>query len=347
MSKVVTFSPEEISIFCDQIAMILNGGIPIYEGTAIIYEEMEDGKIKEVLKKVDDGVKAGLSFSLALEESKAFPKYMCEMVNIGENTGKLEEIMHSLSSYYEREAKVKDSIRSVISYPTVLLGMMAVILVVLISKILPMFEDIFLELDAGSGTTMEMMNTSLMLSKIIAGVVIVLLVIIVSALIWYKLRGGSTMITSILNNNPISGKLADKISIGKFLATLAIMNAGGMEMTEAVRNSSKVVENKRTLKRIEKCISLLENDERPEEAFKTTGILDSLQAKMFGVARISGSGDTILFKIVKKFDNEIDLRLNSLSAIVETVLVILLSVIVGAVLISVMMPLMSVIASIG
>ena len=155
------------------------------------------------------------------------------------------------------------------------------------------------------------------------------------------------MVTSILNNNPISSGLADKISIGKFFATLAVMNAGGVEMTEAVKNASKVVENKKTSAKINQCIKLLEADEKPEDAFKKSGLLNSLHSKMFGVARMSGSGDTILFKLVNRFDDDINSRLNSLASVIETILVVVLSIIVGAVLISVMMPLMSVIASIG
>ena len=155
------------------------------------------------------------------------------------------------------------------------------------------------------------------------------------------------MITNLINNNPFSAGLADKISIGKFLATLAVMHANGVEMTEAVKNASKVVENKKTLAKVDKWVTLLEADEKPENAFKKTGLLSSLHSKMFGVARMSGSGDTILFKLVNRYDEEINSRLNSLASIIETILVVVLSIIVGAVLISVMMPLMSVIASIG
>ena len=347
MSKATTFSPEEISIFCDQIAMILNGGIPIYEGAQILYEEMDEGRTKDILKKVADNVKSGMSFNEALKESGAFPAYMCEMVKIGEMTGKLEDIMHSLSGFYERENLVKNSIRSVISYPTILLGMMAVILLVLVGKILPMFENIFLELDGGTGTTIGLMNTSILISKVIVVIVLVLLVLLLVGIIWYRAKGGSAMVTSILNNNPISSGLADKISIGKFFATLAVMNAGVVEMTEAVKNASKVVENKKTSAKINQCIKLLEADEKPEDAFKKSGLLNSLHSKMFGVARMSGSGDTILFKLVNRFDDDINSRLNSLASVIETILVVVLSIIVGAVLISVMMPLMSVIASIG
>ncbi len=225
--------------------------------------------------------------------------------------------------------------------------MMAVILIVLVVKILPMFEDIFLELDGGTGTTVGIMDTSILISKIIAGVVLVLLAALIGVAVWYKVKGGSTVITSVINNNPFSASLADKISIGKFLATLAVMNAGGMEMTEAVKNASKVVENKKTLAKIEKSLEMLNADEKIEVAFREADILTSLHAKMLGVARFSGSADSILFKIVDRFDEETNTRLNSLASVLETVLVVTLSLIVGAVLISVMMPLMSVIASIG
>ena len=347
MAKVTTFSPEEISVFCDQIAMILNGGIPIYEGTHILYEELDEGKTKHTLKTIDDFVKDGLPFHEALKESGAFPVYVTEMVKIGEMTGKLEDIMRSLAKFYDRECAVKASIRSVVGYPTVLLGMMAVVLLVLVGKILPMFADIFLELDGGTGTTIALMHNSVLVAKVISVVVLVLLALLIAGLAWYKFKGDNAVVTSFLNNNPLSAKLADKIAIGKFLATLAVMSAGGMEIIEAVKNASAVVENKRTKEKTKKCVEMLEADEKLEDAMKESRIFNSLQSKMLGVARISGSGDTILFKLSEQFDEEIGTRLSSLASIIETALVVILSTVIGAILISVMMPLMSVLSSIG
>ena len=342
MAKVTTFSPEEISVFCDQIAMILNGGIPIYEGTHILYEELDEGKTKHTLKTIDDFVKDGLPFHEALKESGAFPVYVTEMVKSGEMTGKLEDIMRSLAKFYDRECAVKASIRSVVGYPTVLLGMMAVVLLVLVGKILPMFADIFLELDGGTGTTIALMHNSVLVAKVISVVVLVLLALLMAGLAWYKFKGDNAVVTSFLNNNPLSAKLADKIAIGKFLATLAVMSAGGMEIIEAVKNASAVVENKRTKEKTKKCPFCFQKITDQESR-----IFNSLQSKMLGVARVSGSGDTILFKLSEQFDEEIGTRLSSLASIIETALVVILSTVIGAILISVMMPLMSVLSSIG
>lgn len=347
MAKSMALSPEEVSVFCGQIAMMLNGGIPIYEGVRILHDELDDGRTKAILEQINEVVNTGRSLSEALEESGAFPEYVIEMVRIGEITGKLEDVMKSLSRYYERECAVKDSIRSVIGYPTVLLGMMAAILIILVVKILPMFGDIFLELDGGTGDTLALMSGSIVTARVISGIVLVLLFALISVLIWYTYKGSNSAMNSMLSNNVFLRKLAYRISVGKFFSALSVMSAAGMETTEAVKNAAKVIENKMTRANIDKCLSLLEKDHRIEDAMKESELLDSVKAKMLGVARVSGADDVILTKFSVKFDEEIGAKLNSLASVIETALVVILSVVIGAILLSVMIPLMSVLASIG
>lgn len=347
MAKSMALSPEEVSVFCGQIAMMLNGGIPIYEGVRILHDELDDGRTKAILEQINEVVNTGRSLNEALEESGAFPEYVIEMVRIGEITGKLEEVMKSLSRYYERECAVKDSIRSVIGYPTVLLGMMAAILIIMVVKILPMFGDIFLELDGGTGETLALMSGSIITARVISGIVLVLLFALISVLIWYTYKGSNSAMNSMLSNNVFLRKLAYRISVGKFFSALSVMSAAGMETTEAVKNAAKVIENKMTRANIDKCLSLLEKDHRIEDAMKESELLDSVKAKMLGVARVSGADDVILTKFSVKFDEEIGAKLNSLASVIETALVVILSVVIGAILLSVMIPLMSVLASIG
>lgn len=347
MAKSMVLSPEEISVFCGQIAMMLNGGIPIYEGVRILHDELDEGRTKTILEQINEVVNVGRPLNEALSESGAFPEYVVEMVRIGEMTGKLDEIMQSLSKYYERECAVKESIRSVIGYPTVLLGMMAAILIVLVTKILPMFGDIFLELDGGSGETLALMNGSVLTANIISGIVLVLLFALISLLIWYSLKGSNSAMNSMMSNNIFLRNLAYKISVGKFFAALSVMTTAGMEITEAVKNSKKVIENRTTRTNIDKCLTMLEEDAKIEEAMRESGLLDSIKAKMLGVARVSGADDVILTKFSYKFDEEIGAKLNALASVIETALVVILSVVIGAILLSVMIPLMSVLASIG
>ena len=345
MADNVRFSSEEISTFCSQIAMILNGGIPIYEGVHILAEQMEPGKTKKILDQIDSEVKDGKEFHAALADSGAFPEYMCEMVKVGEMTGKIEDIMRNLANFYERESHVKASIRSVIGYPTVLFAMMAVIIVVLVTQIIPMFRDIFLELDAGGSDSA--LQAGINAGTVIAIIVLAILAVIIFMLIWYRTPGGNKALTNLAYTSRLSGKLADKISTGKFVSAFAVMNAGGMENLEALENSRKVVENKNTLLKVDKCIEEVKGEKKLDDAMIDSGILTRLQGKMLGVASVSGNTDEVLYKISDQYDEEVNARLSSLSSVIETTLIVILSIAVGAILVSIMTPLISAIASIS
>ena len=185
--KSKRLSAAEVSAFCEQIALILNGGIPIYEGTYILYKEMENPQLKDILKKVDALVKNNIPLYEALEKTEVFPAYMVHMVKIGETTGKLEEVMASLARYYDREDSIKTSIRNVVFYPIILFVMMGVILIVLVAKILPMFQEVFNELDVNvASTSNNMMSASIWIGRISTIAVLVVLVLIVALILWYR-----------------------------------------------------------------------------------------------------------------------------------------------------------------
>lgn len=345
MSKKEQFSAEEIAVFCSQTAMILNGGIPLYEGIHILATQLDPGRTKDTITAIDEDVHNGSTFYDALKKSGAFPVYMCEMVKVGEFTGKIEDIMRSLAAFYERESRVRAGIRSVIGYPTILFAIMAVIILILVFKIIPMFEDIFLELETDS--TKVSMNGGILAGRIISTIVLVLLALVIFMLVFYRTKPGNAMMTKLVYNSRFSGKLADKISTGKFIAALAVMVSGGMDSNEAVENASRVLENGRTKDKADKCLKMINKDEKLSDALVDSGILDPLSGKMLGVAALSGSTDEVLYKISDRYDTEITDELSGLSQIIETVLVVVLAVFVGAILISVMAPLMSVIASIS
>lgn len=143
MKKQGKFTSEELEGFCRQIAMILKSGISLDEGVYMLFEEVEDKRTKEILGKIDDMLKDNETLYHAMKETGAFPAYLLNMVHIGEKSGKLEEVLEGMAVYYERETSMKDSIRNVIAYPMMMFAMIAVILLVLVLKILPMFQNVF------------------------------------------------------------------------------------------------------------------------------------------------------------------------------------------------------------
>lgn len=347
-NKATKFSSEETSVFCEQIAMLLNSGIPLYEGIYMLYSEMEDTRTKAVLEQLDTSIKANETLYKSLKNTKAFPDYMIHMVQVGETTGKLEEVMRSLSQYYDRESNVKASIKSAIAYPAMLFAMMSVIIFVLVFKILPMFEDMFIELNAEvASTTKDMMQVGMTAGKIIAILTCVVLVLMLMVLLWYRTKLGEKTMKRFVTNFRLTRKLSEATATGKFISSMALMISSGIETQKAMEMAYGASDHKGVKDKIKKCKNLLEKNLPLDEAIHETKLLVGMESRLITVAAKTGSQDTVFAKLSEQYNTRITMMLNKLSTTIETMLVVSLAVLVGGVLIAVMLPLVSMISSIG
>lgn len=138
----------ELASFSSQMALILRSGISSVEGLSLILEDTPSGEGKQILEHVLHSMEETGSFSRALESVKVFPSYFCSMAEIGEQSGRLDDVMESLALHYRREESLSRSIRSAVIYPLVMLGMMAAVLAVLLIKVMPVFRQVFEQLGA-------------------------------------------------------------------------------------------------------------------------------------------------------------------------------------------------------
>ena len=146
MGKVLSNS--ERILFCEQMGMILKSGISAAEGIMIMKEDagQEESPLRELYEEVQRNLEETGIFYDALEETGAFPDYMIQMARIGEQTGNLDEVMEGLAAYYEREENMVQDIKSAVTYPLLMLGMMLVIFLVMIVKVLPVFAQVYEQL---------------------------------------------------------------------------------------------------------------------------------------------------------------------------------------------------------
>ena len=146
MGKVLSNS--ERILFCEQMGMILKSGISAAEGIMIMKEDagQEESPLRELYEEIQRNLDETGIFYDALEETGAFPDYMIQMARIGEQTGNLDEVMEGLAAYYEREENMVQDIKSAVTYPLLMLGMMLVIFLVMIVKVLPVFAQVYEQL---------------------------------------------------------------------------------------------------------------------------------------------------------------------------------------------------------
>lgn len=346
--KTKKFSSDEISVICDQLAIMLNGGIAVFEAVHIMNTETDDKPSKAVIEMLDKDLSESIPLYEALERTNAFPRYMVHMVKVGETTGKLEEVMRGLADYYERESNIMTAIKNAVAFPIVLFAIMAVILLVLVWKILPLFESMFEELSADvSATAEKSLNFGMKAGTVIAVVTLCVLAVIVLILLWYRTKAGERRIKDLLTNFRGTGKLARRMAVGKFLSSMSLMLSGGMNITEALELSLEVTTNKEVRAQIEKCRELYEKNAPFDEALREAGLTSGMEGHMVTVGVKSGATDEVFAKLSHQYNDEITAKLTKISSIIETVLVVILAVLVGAVLLSVMIPLVGMISSIA
>ncbi len=135
-------SNTETAAFCSQMAMILKSGISSVEGISILLEDVDDPDEKNLLTVLNDTLIQTGDFSQSLKSTGAFPDYMVHMVTLGEQAGRLDEVMASLSDYYDKEAALNQTIRSAVTYPLIMILMMLLVILVLVTKIMPIFNQV-------------------------------------------------------------------------------------------------------------------------------------------------------------------------------------------------------------
>ena len=141
-----TLSNTELYSFCNQMALILKSGISSIEGISIMLEESEDASEKTILQTIYDSLIESGNFADSLECTGVFPSYMLHMIQIGEQTGKLDNVMQSLSTHYEREENIAKAVKNAVAYPLIMITMMVIVILVLITKVMPIFNQVFAQL---------------------------------------------------------------------------------------------------------------------------------------------------------------------------------------------------------
>lgn len=139
-------SNQEIASFCSQTAMLFAAGITPTESMNILLNDSKTTEGKEIISDILGTCRHGESFTNALKAAGVFPDYVLHMIHLGEESGNLDDVMQSLADYYEREDTISDSIRNAVSYPFVMIGIMVLVIFVLLGKVMPIFNQVFIQL---------------------------------------------------------------------------------------------------------------------------------------------------------------------------------------------------------
>lgn len=336
---------QEAYAFCMQMALILKTGIPILDGLQVIDNTDMDTIL---LSQLREEVSLGHSLSQALKTVDCFDHYVINIIEVGEKSGNLDEVMEALTTYFQRNIDIKEKVKETISYPFFLTIIMLAVIGIIIIKVLPIFQNV---LHAIGSELTPLAKTLMNIGTIIGqygfyiAIIVVIGFILLAGYIYFLQRKKGNSGDPF--DNFLFKRLKETIALSRLTYALNLMLSSGYDIQEALTLLPGLVHNTSTLKKLESCQEAIARGDRIEEALMNSKLYEGIYAKMLYVGFKSGNGENVLSNIATLCQEDINNTTIRYLNIVEPAMVVTLSIIIGIILMSVMLPLISIMTTIS
>lgn len=342
-----TVSSLELSGFCAEIALMLSSGMALYDGVEALAQTYASSGGAELYAALSREVTRTGSLYEALKADKRWPVYLVEMTGIGERTGRLEEVMNGLAEYYERESRIRNAIVSAVTYPVVLGIMMLLIVLVLILRVMPVFQRVL------SGMGVAMTDTGSLMMRVGTGigwtvfavVGVLALAVVVLALLTHTGKREQVLRTLRRVFPPVR-RLSGKLASSRVASVLSMMLSGGFPLEEALTLAPNVLQDDVAAFEVEGVRLKMSGGMSFADALTASSLFDEVYNRMIRVGVAAGREDQVMGRIASAYEEQVEDDIARLVSIIEPTLVALLSIVIGAILLSVILPMAGVITSI-
>ena len=339
-----SLTDDELAVFCYQLGLMVRSGIGSEESLAILEGDARDARARALLEQARSGLLDGLPLSGALERTGAFPDYLLRMLEIGQAAGRLEEVLWALSRYYTRQAETARTLRRAVAYPAVMAVLIAVVFLVLVARVLPVFQQVSAQLGVSLSPVAAALLRLGAAGKTISAVLCALLALCAVLLLFlFRSSRGAALAGRAFSGSP-SAKSQDR---SRFATVLSLMLSSGLPLDEALGRARALLSASALAPALERCAGLMEQGTPFPRAVEECGVFSGLEAGLLSAGFRAGASDKAMEELARRCQEEADERLSALLARFEYALVAVLCLAVGLVLLSVMLPLLGVLSAIG
>ncbi|MBA3858108.1 MAG: pilus assembly protein PilC [Cyanobacteria bacterium PR.3.49] len=339
-------SLRDMVVFSRQFAAMIGAGVPLLRTLSIIVEQLKNRKLKTCLEDVRRSVESGLSLSDALARSpQVFDKLYVSMVRAGEAGGFLAEVLKRLADFLEARQKLNQKVRSAMVYPTVVLAIAVLVFWVMLTFILPIFEGLFKNIGSDlPAYTRFLMN----LSEYMRSIWMALFAVCVGISLfflrrYYRTDGGREHIDGIFLSLPLFGDLSRKVAIARFCRTFGTLIKAGVPMLSALDVVKDTAGNASIARSVEKIYNEVRQGGSISKPMAKIGLFPSMVTQMVAVGEETGNLDEMLTKVAEFYDMEVDNAVESLTSMLEPIMVVGIGGIVGSVVVGMYLPIFTVI----
>ncbi|MGA3324448.1 MAG: type II secretion system F family protein [Terriglobia bacterium] len=342
-------SSKELAIFTRQFSVMIDAGLPLVQCMEILATAQENKAFAKALSAVRESVEAGSTLANGL---RLFPKIYdplyCNMVEAGETGGILDTILQRLSGYIEKAVKLKRAVQSALIYPVAVVAIAGGVIFLLLWKVVPIFANLF----AGLGVELPLPTRIVMGLSSAVGIFAVpgILVGIAAGYgfkKYYETPSGRMMIDKIVLKLPLLGNLMRKIGVARFTRTLGTLITSGVPMLEAMDITARTSGNAVIEEAILTVRKAIETGRTIVDPLRETGVFPNMVVQMIGVGEQTGALDAMLGKVADFYEDEVDAAVGDLMTAMEPMIILVLGVVVGGVVISMYLPLFSLIGKLA
>lgn len=331
---------KDISLFCKQMSVMLESGIPLNNAVDILEQQATSKNLKSSLKIVSKSLKEGSQLSKAmLDQEGMFPDLLIRMVQAGEKTGKLDEVLEKMSEHYTKELKTSRQIQGAMIYPAVLAFLAVAAVLALLYVVIPSFSGIFEQ----SGMAMPLPTRIVLAASNFVRSSWYILFGVTGILVFLFLRYRSTeagryQLDRLKLNLPVIKGPMQKIVTARFASTLAILTSAGIPLVEAIESAAATTNNAVVIEKMKLANEGLQKGERLTGMITATGLFPPMMLSMVKIGEESGSLESMLVKTSDYYEEELETAIKQLLSLLEPAMIIVMGVIIGGIVASVMLP---------
>ena len=343
----------DLAIFTRQFSVMIDAGLPLVQCLDILSQQQQNKYFQQVLAQVRQDVEEGSTLAAAMNRHpKVFDQLYSNMVEAGETGGILDLILQRLSTFIEKIVKLKRDVVSALIYPVAVILLAIVAIAVIMVVVIPQFQNIFLGL-LGPGEPLPLPTRIVVgLSNFLAGwgglcILAGVIATVVGLKLYYKTPKGRKIIDTILLKVPILGPIFLKIAIARFSRTLSTLLSSGVPILQSLDITARTAGNVVVENAIIQIRDGVEQGKSFVEPLRASELFPHMVAQMVGIGEQTGALDSMLGKIADFYEQEVDAAIANLLTLMEPALIGFLGVTIGGIVISMYMPMFSLIGKLS
>jgi|SRR5579875_1722711 len=335
-------SAKDLAVFTRQFSVMIDAGLPLVQCLEILAQQQENKTFQKILTGVRASVEGGATLSASLKQyDKVFDPLYYNMVEAGETGGILDTILQRLSTYIEKNVKLKRAVKSAMIYPVSVIVIASGVVALLLWKVVPIFKTLFASMGASLPLPTRIVIALSNFVGSIWGLLIVVFAVatVIAVKIWYGTPQGRYAIDAGLLKIPILGMLLRKITVARFTRTLGTLISSGVPILEGLDITAKTSGNAVVERAIQRTRTAVEAGRSLVDPLKETEVFPGMVTQMIAVGEQTGAMDAMLQKIADFYEDEVDSAVKDMLGLMEPAIILFLGIVVGGIVISMYLPL--------